>query len=356
MSFNPITDFIALLRMTSNGVRTERMPGLDYAIEALARAGLITVSVGQTAPTVNQSSTVWFQPATPSNSAEGVVNLFNVALNEYQTATPTLWSELITSVFPATAVPLVDATPGEIGVSLLYARQDHVHPTDISRAPILSPAFEGEPTAPTPTLGDSSNNIATTAFVQETGGVIPPIGSVLPFAGSTAPANWMLAQGQLISRTTFANLFNTPGIGITYGAGDGVTTFGLPDYRGRVPAGVDASAGRLTTATVTSNGLGGTDLLGQTRTLAAADIPTITASGSGSASVSGALTAMQETTTSSFTAGGVGFQVSASTSIPFTASGSASVTTSSTNTGGSTPTAVSALQPTIVQQYIIRVS
>ena len=67
---------------------------------------------------------------------------------------------------PAVAPPLMDGTAA-VGTSLLYARQDHVHPTDTSRAPINSPAFTGVPTtATTPTAGDSSLKLATTAFVQ----------------------------------------------------------------------------------------------------------------------------------------------------------------------------------------------
>ena len=62
MSYNPATDFIALLRLTAGGVRSEQMPGLDYVVAALARIGLFSLSVGQTAPTVNQATTVWLQP------------------------------------------------------------------------------------------------------------------------------------------------------------------------------------------------------------------------------------------------------------------------------------------------------
>ncbi len=54
-----------------------------------------------------------------------------------------------------------------------------------------------------------------------------PIGTVLSYAGSTAPTNFMIADGSEISRTTFSALFNI--IGTTYGAGDGSTTFNLPD-------------------------------------------------------------------------------------------------------------------------------
>lgn len=62
-----------------------------------------------------------------------------------------------------------------------------------------------------------------------------PTGSVLDFAGSSAPTGWLIADGSAISRTTYADLFAV--IGTTYGAGNGSSTFNLPDLRGRVPVG-----------------------------------------------------------------------------------------------------------------------
>ena len=56
-----------------------------------------------------------------------------------------------------------------------------------------------------------------------------PIGAIQAFGGSSAPAGWLLCQGQAISRTTYAALFAV--IGTAYGAGDGSTTFNLPDPR-----------------------------------------------------------------------------------------------------------------------------
>jgi hypothetical protein len=53
-----------------------------------------------------------------------------------------------------------------VGTSMLFARQDHVHPSDTSRAPLASPTFTGDPKAPTPTAGDNDTSIATTAFVS----------------------------------------------------------------------------------------------------------------------------------------------------------------------------------------------
>ncbi len=68
-----------------------------------------------------------------------------------------------------------------------------------------------------------------------------PAGFIGPYAGGNAPAGWALCNGQAISRTTFASLFNA--IGTSYGAGDGSTTFNLPDLRGRSIFGLDNMGG-----------------------------------------------------------------------------------------------------------------
>lgn len=59
-----------------------------------------------------------------------------------------------------------------------------------------------------------------------------PIGSGCDYYGTTAPKNYMFANGAAISRTDYAELFAV--IGTKYGAGDGSTTFNLPDKRERV--------------------------------------------------------------------------------------------------------------------------
>lgn len=92
MSYNPLTDFLGLLRQDAGSVELERMPGLDYVVAALARAGLFSLSVGQTAPTSNQSTTVWLKPSVPSWVAEGTVFLWNASAGAYELATPALWN------------------------------------------------------------------------------------------------------------------------------------------------------------------------------------------------------------------------------------------------------------------------
>jgi microcystin-dependent protein len=68
-----------------------------------------------------------------------------------------------------------------------------------------------------------------------------PTGSLLHFAGDTAPTGFIKAIGQLISRSVYSELFAV--IGVTYGAGDGTTTFAVPDGRGRFLRQVDDGAG-----------------------------------------------------------------------------------------------------------------
>jgi len=57
-----------------------------------------------------------------------------------------------------------------------------------------------------------------------------PAGAVMAFAMNSAPAGWLAADGSNVSRVTYAALFTA--ISTTYGAGDGGTTFALPDLRG----------------------------------------------------------------------------------------------------------------------------
>ena len=68
-----------------------------------------------------------------------------------------------------------------------------------------------------------------------------PTGTVVSFAGASAPGGWLPCDGTAVSRTTYATLFGV--VGTTYGAGDGSTTFNLPDLRGRAVIGVGQGSG-----------------------------------------------------------------------------------------------------------------
>lgn len=66
-----------------------------------------------------------------------------------------------------------------------------------------------------------------------------PIGTQVPFTSLDIPDNWLLCDGSAISRVNYSELFNV--IGISYGDGDGTTTFNLPNKKGRTSVGYDAS-------------------------------------------------------------------------------------------------------------------
>ena len=68
-----------------------------------------------------------------------------------------------------------------------------------------------------------------------------PVGAVNTFAMSAAPTGWLSCDGSLVSRTTYSTLFTV--VGTTYGAGDGSTTFKMPDLRGEFVRGWDDSRG-----------------------------------------------------------------------------------------------------------------
>ena len=65
----------------------------------------------------------------------------------------------------STTTPAMDGT-ASAGSETAFARGDHVHPTDSTRAPLASPTFTGTPAAPTATAGTNTTQIATTAFVN----------------------------------------------------------------------------------------------------------------------------------------------------------------------------------------------
>lgn len=77
-----------------------------------------------------------------------------------------------------------------------------------------------------------------------------PLATIIPYAGSVheasrrslAKAGWLVCDGSTVSRTAYKDLYSV--IGDIHGRGDALTTFNLPDYRGRFLRGVDHGAGR----------------------------------------------------------------------------------------------------------------
>lgn len=98
----------------------------------------------------------------------------------------------------------------------------------------------------------------------DSGGGGIPAGAMTPWTSNIPPAGWLICDGQAVSRTTYADLFAI--VGITYGAGDGVATFNVPDLRGRTVVGLDAASPEFDTL--------GKKFGTKTHTLTVAEMPT----------------------------------------------------------------------------------
>jgi len=87
----------------------------------------------------------------------------------------------------------------------------------------------------------TTGNIAqftATGTIEDSGQTVSsiiPAGGIMPYAGTLAPSGWLFCGGQEVSRTANSALFSA--IGITFGSGDGSSTFNVPDLRDRFPLG-----------------------------------------------------------------------------------------------------------------------
>lgn len=91
---------------------------------------------------------------------------------------------------------------------------------------------------------DAATDAANKAYAD----AVIPVGMIVPYAGGgdnaagVAPTGWLLCNGQAVNRTTYAALFAV--CGTAFGAGNGTTTFNVPDFRGKMPFGSDGTRAR----------------------------------------------------------------------------------------------------------------
>lgn len=164
---------------------------------------------------------------------------------------------------PLGELPVVDVPRGGTGVATLT---QHGILLGNAAAPVqvAAPGTAGQVM--------TSNGPGSAPTMQDAGGGVP-LGACVTYFGNNEPAGYMWPDGRAISRTTYADLFTL--FGTTYGAGDGTTTFNIPDVRGRACFGLDdmgtaqGAANRVTHAN--ADVLGGT-LGAESQTLVIANL------------------------------------------------------------------------------------
>lgn len=188
-----------------------------------------------------------------------------------------------------------------------------------------------------------------------------PLGGIMPYCGDTAPnSNFALPFGQAISRTTYATFFAQ--VGTRFGAGNGTTTFNIPDLRGRVMAIIDnlggSAANRLTSATMTPDSYTiGSSGGAETETLTLGQLPSgITSVGANVISVTSANALIDATGVlqdfNPATASGFRAPNNTASLRTQTSSGSNSISVTSNNTSGQAHVNV---QPSLALGCILRV-
>ncbi len=104
------------------------------------------------------------------------------------------------------------------------------------------------------TTPTSSAHLTNKAYVDKS----MPVGTVVAYAGTAAPTGWVICDGQTLNRTTYASLYSV--CGTAYGAGDGSTTFNVPDLVDRFVKGAGTAVTTLggRTSPVTERATAGT--------------------------------------------------------------------------------------------------
>lgn len=164
---------------------------------------------------------------TASDPVVGVSNASNSALGVVRLATQ---SEANTGTSTTAAL-----TPG----TLTNAIDNYLPAASDVQAGVVELATSAEIIAGTET--DKAMTPAAYAASVSSLGIGNPPGTVITFAGSTAPTGYLACSGQQVDRVTYADLFAA--IGTVFGVGDGTTTFNLPDLRGEFVRGWDNGRG-----------------------------------------------------------------------------------------------------------------
>jgi hypothetical protein len=205
---------------------------------------------------------------TTTNASAAATSATNAATSATNAATSAAAAAATTAAAIAsaagTATPLIDGT-ASVGTSTKWAHEDHVHPTDTSRAdatatsaalalkaPLASPALTGAPTAPTATAGTNTTQLATTAFVQTALPVVPAAATATPIVDGTAAvgvATKYAREDHVHPAPPFSAITSKPTTVSGYGITDALTAASFPAW-----STYTVTVGGITGGTVTASG------------------------------------------------------------------------------------------------------
>lgn len=215
------------------------------------------------------------------------------------------------------------------------------------RANLSGGGFKGTNFAP----GENDTDLATVSQINSSSGV--PVGSIVDYAGTSAPDGWLFCAGQGLSRVEYASLFAA--IGTQWGAPTG-STFNIPDLRGRVTAGRDIATfvDRLTAIDSRTLGAAGG---AQTVTLTTTEMPAHTHAVTGTTNTTGAHThGINEVSYGDQAPEGAGQPVPTAIAGATGSAGDHSHTVTGTAASTGTGEAHANVQPTIILNKIIKVT
>lgn len=227
-----------IVRVTSDSAELQPVDAMNpantvFGYDAEENLKLLTASellilLSLPGEVINRPLAVWTDDSQRAAKVPNYVGQVGI-----QTDDSSMWTASGLSAGNWTLIPLNDSTLGGVSPSTrLTVTQKAVQDYINAKATVITDLVNNR-------IDELIGLVGTQGFVEV------PVGGCLLWPGDPAvalPTGYMRAQGQLLSRTDYAILFNK--IGTKWGSGDGSTTFALPDARGYFPRFRDAGAGR----------------------------------------------------------------------------------------------------------------
>lgn len=213
-----------------------RNNGFDATTTITLSGSFSAVAVGGTTKnSLNTTNGVTYQDKKTTDSSYSATTEFSVTVTNtnYSATNVTLsldntasWDILISVADKLTTATAVIVVGKGVPLVFIDTSKDSV---GIGMFPVNNNSLE--------TAGSiySGGDVNATGTLQQGGNELLPPGTVTMYGGTTAPAGWLFCGGGAVSRTTYSRLFAAIGTG--FGAGDGSTTFNLPNLAGRMPIG-----------------------------------------------------------------------------------------------------------------------